>query len=135
METWIFFFKFIFGCAGYLHCCLGLSLVPVSGGYCLVGELGLLIAVASLAAEHRLSGTWASAARLPDSGTQAQQSWLVGLSCCVAGRIFPDQGSNLHLLHWHADALSQSHQTSPASPLLITHRLGKPDGGPDPHGQ
>ena len=51
VEKWIFFF---FGCAGYLRCCLGLSLVPVSGGYSLVAELGLLIAVASLVAEHRL---------------------------------------------------------------------------------
>ena len=48
------FFFFFFGFAGYLRCCLGLSLVPVSGGYSLVAELGLLIAVASLVAEHRL---------------------------------------------------------------------------------
>ena len=31
-----------------LHCCVGFSLVVVSGGYSLVAVVGLLIAVASL---------------------------------------------------------------------------------------
>ena len=34
--------------------------------------------------------------------------------CCFAAcRIFPDQGSNPHLLHWQADSLPLSHQGSP----------------------
>ena len=39
-----------------------LSLVAVSGGCSLAAVHGPLIAVASLAAEHRLQGTWASVA-------------------------------------------------------------------------
>ena len=37
-----------------LHCCKRFSLVAVSRGYSLVAVHGLLIAVASLVAEHRL---------------------------------------------------------------------------------
>ena len=37
-----------------LHYCEGVSLVAVSGGYSQVATRGFLIAVASLAVEHRL---------------------------------------------------------------------------------
>ena len=37
-----------------LHCCVGFSLVAVSGGYSLVAAHGLLTAVASFVAGHRL---------------------------------------------------------------------------------
>ena len=37
-----------------LRCCVGFSLVVASKGYCLGAVLGLLAAVASLVAEHRL---------------------------------------------------------------------------------
>ena len=50
---------FIFGCAGF-SLLFGFSLVVVSRGYSLVAVLGFLITVASLVAEHRLQGTWAS---------------------------------------------------------------------------
>ena len=43
-----------------LCCCPGFSLVPESGGCSPGAELCLLIAVACLAAEHRLQGAWAS---------------------------------------------------------------------------
>ena len=36
-----------------------------------------------------------------------------GLSHSVACGIFPDQGSNLCLLHWQADSLPPNHQESP----------------------
>ena len=36
---------------------------------------------------------------------QAQQLWRTGFSCSAACGIFPDQGSNLCLLHWWADSL------------------------------
>ena len=60
--------------AGFLFCgCAGLSLLP--GGFSLVGsECGLLTAVASLVAEHRLQAhsfsscsTWAQQLRFPGS--------------------------------------------------------------------
>ena len=37
-----------------LHCCVGCSLVVVSGGYSLVAVHGLLTVVASLVVQHRL---------------------------------------------------------------------------------
>ena len=40
------------------------------------------------------------------------------LSWSTACGIFPDQGSNLCLLHWQADSLPLSHQGSPETSLL-----------------
>ena len=50
----VFLSSFIFDCAGSLLLCTGFSLVVMRQGYSLVSVLGLLIAVASLVAEHRL---------------------------------------------------------------------------------
>jgi len=43
-----------------LHCCVGVYLAAVSRGCSLVSVSRLLIAEASLAAEHGLQGLWAS---------------------------------------------------------------------------
>ena len=43
-----------------LHCCTGFPWVVVSGGHSLVVVHGLIIVVASLVAEQRLSSMWAS---------------------------------------------------------------------------
>ena len=52
--TVVFFFYFLcFWLCGVTAAC-GLSLVALSWGYSLVAVCGLLIAVASLVAEHRL---------------------------------------------------------------------------------
>ena len=59
-----------------------------SSGYSLVVMHRLLIVVASLIAEH-------------------------GLSCSMASGIFPEQESNLCLLHWQVDSLQLSHEGSP----------------------
>ena len=56
------------------------------------------------------------------------------LSCSEAHGIFPDQRSNLYLLHWQVDSLPLSHQGSPhfifiiimflaALSLPVLHRL------------
>ena len=42
-----------------------------------------------------------------------------GVSCSAACGIFLDEGSNLYLLHWQADSLSQSHLGSPSLAFLI----------------
>ena len=60
----VIFFLFI-GCAGFLFLPTGLSLVAESGGYSLVAVCGLLIVVASPAAECGLVGTWASVVAAP----------------------------------------------------------------------
>ena len=40
-----------------------------------------------------------------------------GLSCQAACRILPDQGSELHPLHWQADSQTLDHQGSQDPPL------------------
>ena len=98
-------------------------------GYPLVAVCWLLIAPASLVAEHRLLGTQASVASacgLSSCSSRALQprgSTAVahGLSCSTASGasrgsgILPDQGSNPCLLHWQVDSLPLSHQGSPLS--------------------
>ena len=69
-----------------LGCYAGFSLVVPSGGYSLVAAHGLLIAVASLVAEHRLQKLW--------------HTGLVGPAEC---EIFPEQGSNPYPRHWQVD--------------------------------
>ena len=84
----------------------------VSRDYFLVAVHGLLIPMASPVAEHRLSGEWASVAGAhgPSSpGSQALEHRLNPRAC----GIFPDQGSNLSLLHWQMDSLILSHQGRP----------------------
>ena len=63
-----------------LHCCMGFPLVLASGGYSLVAVCRVLIMVASLAAEHGLSGALASVV--------VEHR----LSCPMACVFFPDQG-------------------------------------------
>ena len=46
-----------------------------------------------------------------------------GLSCSVACGIFPEQGSNLCLLHRQADSLLLSHQGSPGHSLGVGWRV------------
>ena len=84
------FYLFIYLAALSLHCCVQAFSNCREWGLIFVVVHGLLIAVASLVAEHRLQ-----AHRL-------QQLWHVGsvvvahgLSCSVARGIFLDQGSNL----------------------------------------
>ena len=53
-----------------------------------------------------------------------------GFSCLVTYRIFPDQGSNLYLLHWQADSLPLSHQgglsvVSSHTFLITCHSSGR----------
>jgi len=71
-----------------------------------------------------LSGTWtwvAAARGLSSCGSQARSTGSIvvvhGLSCSVAGGIFPGQEWDPDLLYWHADSLLLSHQ---GSPLLIS---------------
>ena len=85
----------------------GLPLVAASRGCSPVTVRGLLRAVASLVAEH---------------GHQSSGSVVVahGLHCPEACGIFPDQGSNMCLLHWQADSLPLSHQGTQC-PVFITN--------------
>ena len=90
--------------------CTGSSLLHGLFSACGERGLGLLVAVASLVAEHGLRHT----------GFFSRSSWALeheaavhGLSCPAECGVFPDQGSNLSLLHWQAGSLPLSHQGSP----------------------
>ena len=110
-----------------LHCCQGFSLVADSGGYSLVAVRRLLIAVASLVVEHRLQSMQAQQLWLQDSRGSGSEVVAHGRSCSTACGIFPDQGSNLCLLHWQADSLPLSHQGSPRQKfMLIIHKVVPP---------
>ena len=73
------------------HCCKGFSIAVVHT---------LLIAVASLVAEHRLERTGLVVV-------------AKGLCCSVSCRISLDQGSNLCLLHWQVDSLHRVTREAP----------------------
>ena len=62
-----------------LCCCVWASSNHGEQGLLFVAVRGLLIAVASLVAEHGLLGTWAQQLWLAGSRAQAQQLWRVGL--------------------------------------------------------
>ena len=82
-----------FGCAESSLLCTLLSSC-LEQGQSLVVVHGLLIVVASLGAEHRLSGVQTLVAEAP--GLYSTDSIVVayGLSCSAACEIFPDQGLN-----------------------------------------
>ena len=63
-------------------------------GLSVVATVGLLIAVASLVAEHMLLQSQRQA---PEHRHKSRGAWV---SCSTACRIFLDPGSNLCLLHW-----------------------------------
>ena len=91
-------------CSCSYYCCVGFSLVAA---------LGPLTAVASLAAEHRLSGAWTSA--VAACGLYSTGSVVLAHrpSCSAACGILPDQGSNPCLLHWWVDSSPLSHPGKP----------------------
>ena len=101
-------FKKIFFSLLFFAVC-GLSLVTVPW---------LLIAVASLVAEWGLRASVVAAHGLGSCDMRALEctgsvALVRGLSCSSACGIFPDQGSNLCLLHWQVDSSPLSHQGSP----------------------
>ena len=98
-----FFFKIYFI---YLWLCWvfvsvrGLSLVVASRGHSSSRCAGLSLSRPLL--------LWSTGSRHAGSVVVAH-----GPSCSVACGIFPDQGSNLHPLHWQADSQPLRHQGSP----------------------
>ena len=93
-----------------LCCCVGFFLVLVSGGYSLVAVRRPLIAVASLIVGHG-----SEACRRRYVWQVASVGVARGLICSAKGGIFPDQGSNLCLLHWQVDCPPLSYQGSPCA--------------------
>ena len=86
-----------------------------SGGYSLAGVWGLLLLRSPGSRAHRLQrlqhvGSVVVAPRLESTGSVVVAQ---ALGCSVACGIFPDQGSNLCLLHWWSDSFPLSHQGNP----------------------
>ena len=113
-----------------LHGHAGFSLVLESRGYSPVVVWRILIAMASLVAEHRFQSTRAS--DVVARGLRSRDSWLPstgsivvahGLSFSSACGTFLDQGSNLCLLQWRVGSLPPSHQESPQLCLLLSQLL------------
>ena len=96
-EDLLFIDWLIFGCVGF-RCCAGFPLLLVGRGSSLVAVCGLLMAVTSLAAEHRLGAhrlqqLWHVSSIVVAPRLQSTDSAVVAhaLSCLVARGIFPDQ--------------------------------------------
>ena len=88
INLFIYLFLAVLG----LCCCVQAFSSCSERGLLFVAVRRLLIAVASLVAEHRLQGGKASV-------VVAHR-----LSCSTTCGIFPDQGSNLCPLNWQADS-------------------------------
>ena len=78
---------------------MGFSLVAASRDRSLSLVCRLLTTVASLAARALTGGHVGSAVADPRLESIGSVVVAVGLSCSVAGGVFPDQGSNPCLLH------------------------------------
>ena len=87
-----------------LHLCAGSSLV-LETGLLPVGVCRLLIAVIPPVAEHRLWGSQASVAVAHGLASTGSTLVVHGLGGSTTRGIFPDQGSNLRLLHQQAYSL------------------------------
>ena len=107
----IYFILFLFLVVLGLRCCTRAFSSCGERGLLFVAVRGLLIAVASLVAEHRLqvyelqqlrhTGSVVVAHRLQSTGSVVVAH---GLSCSAACGIFLDQGSNPCPLHWQVDS-------------------------------
>ena len=75
----------------------------------------VLIASASLVAEHGLQGTRALVAAVPGLQSTGSIVGAHGLACSTPCGIFPDQGPNSCLPPWQVESLPPSHQGSPAN--------------------
>ena len=114
------YFIYLFLAALGLRCCAQAFSSCGEQGLLFIAVRGLLIAMASLVAEHRLQACRLQQLQHVGSvvvahGLQSTGSVVVvhGLSCPAACGIFPDQGSNPCPLRWQADSQPLRHQGSP----------------------
>ena len=110
-NLFIYLFIYLFLAALGIRCCAWAFSSCGKWGLIFVVVRGLLIAVASLVAEHRLQvhglqQLWHVGSVVVAGRLQSADSVVVahGLSCSAACGIFPDQGSNPCPLHWQADS-------------------------------
>ena len=114
------YFIYLFLAVLGLRCCVRAFSSCGEWGLLFLAVRGLLIAVASLVAEHGLQAhglqqLWHLGSVAVARGLQSAGSVAVahGPSCSVACGILPDQGSNPCPLHWQADSQPLHHQGSP----------------------
>ena len=77
----------------------------------------VLVASASLVAEHGLQGTQALAVAIPRLQSTGSIVVAHGLPCSTPCGIFPDQGSNSCLLHWQVESLPLATREAPQTSL------------------
>ena len=125
----VFFFFFFLAVLG-LRCCTQAFSSCGEQGLLFLVMRRLLIAVASLVAEHgllacRLQQLWNMGSVVVAHGLQSAGSVVVahGLSCSTACGIFLDQSLNPCPLHWQVDSQPLSHQGSPSLLFLNTYFL------------
>ena len=99
LNLFIFKIIYLFLAALGLCCCVPASSSCSEQGLLFIAVHGLLAAVASLVAEHRLQARGLQ--QLCHAGSVVV---VHRLSCAEACGIFPDQGSNPCPLHWQADS-------------------------------
>ena len=93
MEGPVFSFIYLFSAVLGLDCCAQAFSSGSEEGFSLAEICRLLTAVVSL------ETTQAQSQEL-----ELQELWLTGLVAPTACGTFPDQGSNLCLLHWQANS-------------------------------
>ena len=102
----IYLFIYLFLAALGLRCCAWAFFSCRERELFFTAVCGLLIAVASLVAAHRLQSAGSVVA-------------AHGLSCSMACGIFPDQGLNPCSLNWQADSQPLHHQGSPIPATFV----------------
>ena len=110
-----FFFRLIFFLAALGLCCCERAFSScVEQGLLFLAVCGPLIAVASLAVEHRLR-----VSGLQPLQQEAQSLLRTDFIFSTACGVLPDQGASLCSLHWQADSFPLYHQGSPKNQYIL----------------
>ena len=105
-----------------LHCYAGFSPLAAGGAPLQLECVDFSLRWLLLCGAQALGCIWASAVAAPRLWSTGSVVVVHRLSCSTACGIFLDQGSNPCLLHWQADSLPLSHQTSPPTGFFSTAR-------------
>ena len=123
LKTILFIYLLsVFDCAGSLLLGRFFSSCNELGPLVVVHRLHM--AVASLAANHRLQSIRGSVVAAPGPQHTGSVAVAHGLNCFAACRIFLDEGLNMCVLHWQADPLPLRHQGNPLFKKIIIYIFG-----------
>ena len=114
-----YLFTYLFWAVLGLCCCAQAFSGCGKQGLPFIAVCSLPVVAASLVAEPRLQGAWASVVAAPGLKSTGSIAVVHRHSCSTAYGIFPDQGSNLCPLSWQADSYPLHHQGSPILNLFF----------------